>query len=132
MNNSVALWATLALVACGSEVVPIASQDAKEHAAEPALPPPAAVTRNERVACPLDAGAGDDATPDASSDAGSPVADADPPALAWYATCGYPVCPVPPDGDAPPASTCALKGTPCTNKGETCGDGRFTCGSKMV
>jgi hypothetical protein len=135
MKKACVLGAVLAaMAACANENPRTSSEDANEQAAQPAST--SRHVERAHVATPLDAGATEDAAapaPEQDAAPTEPALDAaSVPGLAWFATCGYPVCPVPPDGEPPAASTCASEGAPCANRGETCGDGKFTCGSVMV
>jgi hypothetical protein len=72
------------------------------------------------------------AAPDAGPSTDAGIVDAGPP-LAWYTTCGAPIC-RPPDASAPDAGAivCPTAGTACTKKGESCGDGSASCGVVLV
>lgn len=60
-------------------------------------------------------------------DAGGGVDAGPPTTLAWYHTCGDPICRAPNDAGAPTVA-CPALGTPCTTKGQTCGDPNANCG----
>jgi hypothetical protein len=72
-------------------------------------------------ACKVDGGAADGGSGDGGATG-----------LAWYATCGDPVCRPPQDSGVPPV-VCPPLGSPCTDKGLNCGDrATSSCGVIQV